>query len=48
MTIRVLHRTEEHPNADSLPIAPTSPVDLGYRRETEAHHHEPGMALHAL
>jgi hypothetical protein len=39
---------EEHPNADSLPLAPTSPVELADRRETQAHHPEPGMALHAL
>jgi len=39
---------EEHPNADSLPLAPTSHVELADRREAQAHHPEPGMALHAL
>jgi hypothetical protein len=39
---------EEHFHADSLPITPTSPVELADWRETQAHHPEPGMALHAL
>jgi hypothetical protein len=39
---------EEHFHADSLPIAPSRPVKLADRRETQAHHPEPGMALYAL
>jgi hypothetical protein len=45
--IEGLHK-EEHLHADSLPLAPNLAVELAHRRETQAHHPEPGMALHAL
>lgn len=43
----VLTQSEEHTDADSLPIAPGTHDEMVRRREDQAHH-ELGMALHAL
>ena len=42
------HSSEEHLDADSLPRAPGSPVELDQREDQTHHYFERGMALHAL